>query len=225
MSVQGMKENFEGRIRNVSLSPSTPGNALVPIFEAVSNSLSAIEARFKERAKDEGRVDISLERGGDVPTFHFQIQDNGIGLNHDNFDAFQTLDTNYKVRGKGVGCLTWLKVFDTCRVSSVYEEGASRRRRSFVFAPSNQEPFRDYQEIASDGSNGTTIELRDMKADYAASCPAKAETIAKRIIAHFTSFRSFSRTSYLPFALPWMKLISLLQNCCRKKYIDGQIRL
>jgi hypothetical protein len=64
--VIGMKENFEGRIRNVSLSSSTPGNALVPVFEAISNSLFAIHAQFgDDDAKRDGKISVLVERGDD----------------------------------------------------------------------------------------------------------------------------------------------------------------
>jgi len=186
MAMIGMKENFEGRIRNVSLSSSTPGNALVPVFEAISNSLFAIHARFgDDRAKYDGKISVLVERGDDDHVYNFEITDNGIGLTESNFVAFQTLDTNYKTKGKGIGRLTWLKVFESCNIVSVFTEGGQKRQRSFLFFPSNVEPFKEYKDRISESPNGTRVRLNKMRLDYAAHCPSKPETIAKRIIAHF----------------------------------------
>ena len=49
--------NLPGRVRNVSLAPS---NGLMPLFEAVSNSIHAIEEAG--RAPDEGRIRIEIKR-------------------------------------------------------------------------------------------------------------------------------------------------------------------
>ena len=45
--------NLPGRVRNVSLAPS---NGLMPLFEAVSNSIHAIEEAG--RAPEDGRIKI-----------------------------------------------------------------------------------------------------------------------------------------------------------------------
>jgi hypothetical protein len=164
MAMIGMKENFEGRIRNVSLSSSTPGNALVPVFEAISNSLFAIHAQFgDDHAKRDGKISVLVERGDDDRIYNFEITDNGIGLTESNSDAFQTPDTNYKTKGKGIGRLTWLKVFESCNVASVYTEHGQTRQRSFLFFPSNDEPFKEYKNAISDSPNGTRVRLNEMR--------------------------------------------------------------
>jgi hypothetical protein len=128
---------------------------------------------------------VLVQRGEDDRNYNFEIMDNGIGLATTNFDAFQTLDTNYKTKGKGIGRLTWLKVFESCSVTSVYTEHGQTRQRSFLFLASNDQPFKDYRDVPSDSPNRTHVRLNKMKPDYAAHCPSKPETIAKRIIAHF----------------------------------------
>lgn len=82
-----LRQDFVGRVRNFALGPSTPGNALIPLFEAVQNSIQAIAVQFKGNAATRGKIDIHVEWShSDIPTF--TISDNGIGLDKTNFDFF-----------------------------------------------------------------------------------------------------------------------------------------
>jgi hypothetical protein len=130
-----LKENLEGRIRNLALSPSTPGNSLVPLFEAIYNSIHAIEERFAQEAVQNGRISVLIEKDDNIDTCNIIITDNGIGLNDEQFEAFCTIDTSAKLRrgGKGIGRLTWLRVFERARVISRFKDGGETKRRSFVF--------------------------------------------------------------------------------------------
>src|SRR5262245_48251735 len=105
MDASKLKENLEGRIRNLALSPSTPGNALVPLFEAIYNSIQAIENRFPDSAPQDGRISVVIERGDNISTCNMIVIDNGIGLDDTQFEAFCTIDTSAKLKigGKGIG--------------------------------------------------------------------------------------------------------------------------
>jgi hypothetical protein len=48
-----MRHSFTGRVRIFNLPP-TASNALMPIFEAMTNSLYAIQERFPDDWPDEG---------------------------------------------------------------------------------------------------------------------------------------------------------------------------
>ena len=105
----------------------------MPLFEAVSNSIHAIEEAG--RAPDESRIRIEIKRSaprlsldpdaklgqGDIDGF--TVTDNGIGFNDVNFKSFRTLDSEHKVDkgGRGVGRLLWLKAFETVSVESVFQ--------------------------------------------------------------------------------------------------------
>jgi light-regulated signal transduction histidine kinase (bacteriophytochrome) len=106
MTAPRFKENFEGRIRNLALTPNKPSNSLVPLFEAVSNSLHAIAKRFAKHALESGRITILVERAESSTSII--VKDNGVGLDQENFDAFLTLDTSAKIKigGKGIGRLS-----------------------------------------------------------------------------------------------------------------------
>jgi len=58
-AVPTMRHSFTGRVRNFNLPP-TASNALMPIFEAMTNSLYAIQERFPDDWPDEGVITVRL---------------------------------------------------------------------------------------------------------------------------------------------------------------------
>ena len=111
--------NLKGRKRNTKLYPK---DALLPLFEAVVNSIEAIEEAKIPMYQGSVRIDIvrhgtePLPLDADIPEkaiWGFKVTDNGVGFNDDNFTSFETLDTEYKLsKGcRGVGRLLWLKAF------------------------------------------------------------------------------------------------------------------
>lgn len=201
MKAPVLKEDFVGRVRNFALGPSTPGNSLIPLFEAIQNSIHAIVAEHRSKAFTKGKIEIHVERT-EAESFTFIITDNGMGLTKANFESFQTLDSDYKLEigGKGVGRITWVKVFEEVEVSSVYrDEGGKLSQRSFVFSAA-KEPFSNYREKRVTAAPiGTRVTLRDMRLDYAAHCPSKIETIGKRIVSHFLA--QFLSEKTIPIAI------------------------
>jgi hypothetical protein len=123
-----VKLNLLGRVRNTPLSHS---NSLLPLFEAVINSIHAIEEQgpiglgeikvFIERAKTQ---QISLEGTAPLePITSFRITDTGVGFTDSNYGSFCTSDSQLKLvkGGKGVGRFLWLKAFDHAEVDSIYQ--------------------------------------------------------------------------------------------------------
>jgi len=153
--------DLAGRVRNLSLPASS--SSLVPLFEAVSNSLHAIEARFEDRSGQEGTISIEVLRGSDDESevTGFLIKDNGIGLTEHNMRSFLTSDSTYKLRrgGKGVGRLTWLKIFQNAQIISVFKMNEELQKRSFEFSLAQANPIRQIRVAVrriggSDGDNG-----------------------------------------------------------------------
>ena len=96
------------------------------------------------RSKVQGRLELKTESTD--PIEEIKITDNGIGFNDANMTAFDELDTrnNIKLGGKGVGRLTWLKVFEKATIESVYRTNDRYRRRIFEFAlPNGVEKLKD----------------------------------------------------------------------------------
>lgn len=179
------------RVHNLALGPKTPSNALIPIFEAVYNSLHAIQDRFGEDWHALGRIHISMNNlDGASPDV--EIRDNGIGLNDKNFESFRTYDSDHKAKigGKGVGRLSWLKVFEGASVTSDYvaEDGAITRR-TFTLKLNNEEPISSYNIAVNQSAEpGTSVRLKRMKSEYFRHMPTKKDTILRKLVAHFLPY-------------------------------------
>ncbi|WP_119165435.1 ATP-binding protein [Algihabitans albus] len=181
-----------GQVARLPLKPSET-SALLPLYEAVSNSLYAISERFgDDRLAEKGRIDIDIHRDtledGSTPVAGFMIRDNGIGLNEENFASFCTPFTQHKISkgGKGIGRLGWLKVFGNITVSSSFLNGDTLKQVefNFVLRESNQVDTKEPSDIAPK-EPGTTVTLSEFLDSYGARCPVKTDTIVQRVIAHF----------------------------------------
>ena len=181
-----------GQVARLPLKPSE-GNALLPLFEAISNSLHAINERFGDDGlADKGRIDIDVLRteleDDSTPVTGFVIRDNGIGLNEDNFVSFCTPFSQHKIKrgGKGVGRLGWLKVFKNITVSSAFQNGGALEQIvfDFILRESNQIDTKEPSDPLPK-EPGTVVRLIDFADSYGAKCPVKTDTIVQRIIAHF----------------------------------------
>lgn len=89
--------NLRKQVRQTPLPKWKP---LIPLFEAVMNSFQAIR---DTKRRDGGFIKIAIERGGVLldeeqgPIRAFTITDNGIGLDHENFDSFNTAFSDHKL--------------------------------------------------------------------------------------------------------------------------------
>lgn len=135
--------SLEGRLRNTDL-PVT--KCLFPVFEAVVNSIYAIDDRLKSDNSfsiTEGKIRVILERantsdlfGGKAELLGITVEDNGIGFTKDNYKSFCELDSLYResLGCKGIGRLLWLKAFDSAEIESNYIDGSEVKRRHFIFS-------------------------------------------------------------------------------------------
>jgi hypothetical protein len=187
-----MDIDLRGRVNNTKL---TPPNCLLPVFEAIINSIHAIE----EKGKIRGSIEITIERdrsqglleADDLPLaagpiWGFAIQDNGIGFTEENFRSFETSDTIKKVAkgGKGVGRLVWLKAFEKAEIESHYAEGDKLWRRRFDFAYTQHGIEGHSLEVVAESQRRTVVRLIGFKPEYERPCPKTASTIARRIVEH-----------------------------------------
>lgn len=199
------KENLTGRIANLAMKPSY-ANTLIPLFEAVMNSLHSIQDRFGDDWQDNCHIEIHVLEDKNLDTHSFKVFDNGIGLNEKNFDSFRTYDSRMKVSrgGKGVGRLTWLKVFEEVDVSSVFQVDSQKFRRTFKFLLDNDAAFQMHEVVKETEETEllTCIALRHLKNGYKNFCTKRLETIAKRVAAHF-----------LPFLIGATKPKIIVKNC------------
>lgn len=171
--------------------PATYSQALQPLFEAVSNAFYAIEDRVAAGFELPGNVTIDITHLTDPVKFRCEIADNGIGLDPDRYEAFQTIDTDFKRTrgGKGVGRLFWLDAFEKVHVESMYLEDGTVRRRCFAFTLSNDEQI--FEEDLPNGyvgrqDIGTTIICEGLRgASYQKAFPKQKASFLRYFSAHF----------------------------------------
>ena len=184
--------NIVGRVNNYRLPLS---NALMPLYEAVINSIQAIDEAnrvdngcIKITAMRDPKMNIEIQEG-EAPLNQinaFIIEDNGIGFNEKNIESFCTSDSGYKsaIGGKGVGRFTYLKAFNNVKIASVFiDENGEYAKRTFAFEKSDTE-IDDVIENASTTDTKTVVELNDYLDQYKRNCPVHLEKIAIRVIQH-----------------------------------------
>lgn len=187
-----MQIDLIGRVKSTKLAHS---NALLPLFEAIINSIHSIE----DKKEQKGIIDIFIERDNSqltseldngepyfAPIVSFAITDNGVGFNEVNYSSFQKAHSTLKEdRGsKGIGRFLWLKAFDKVNIQSFYVEDGKGSKREFDFLLNNY-GIANYKH-SEDNSNQykTTVKLQKFKVDYQKECPKKSKTIADKIIEH-----------------------------------------
>ena len=212
--------DLAGRVRNLSL-PATAENSLIPLFEAISNALHAVEARYGEAASEAGLIwiDVLRSSGADAAITGFKITDNGIGLTDENMQSFRTSDSPYKITrgGKGVGRLTWLKTFEKCEVRSWFERDGKVYQRSFTFSLQQTNPISKHTVTSAPAGSkfGTEIRLSPYVNPYDAHCPKKSSTIAAKIVGHFLSYFAVGK-------LPRIVLVDAEATDLRDFYLENQ---
>ncbi len=101
-----MDINFSGLVKLHSVPTSEP---LLPLYEAIVNSIQSIQQRVVQDllpSIDDGIIEITIERDENLTFFendawetdidNIIIKDNGIGFNDDNFKSFNTYASDEK---------------------------------------------------------------------------------------------------------------------------------
>lgn len=193
-----IETNLHGRLRNTSLPAS---NGLLPVFEAVSNSIHAIEdagvptqeGRIIVRINRDPQSTIGFDQGSRRPgpdakgdIVGFTISDNGVGFNDANMASFRTLDSEYKASrgGRGVGRLLWLKAFDRAEIESVHDAANNgRKKRTFSF-DARQGVSEPILTDAKDQPRSTQIRLIGFAKRFQEPAPKTARVIARNLFEH-----------------------------------------
>lgn len=194
-----LNTHLPGRLRNTPLPRS---HGLMPVFEAVVNSIHSIAEVNTSATYGEIEIEIirasqsslALEdmknKRGAPPQEHilgFRIIDNGEGFHDKNMKSFETLDSEHKAKQgcRGVGRLSWLKVFDAVAVSSNFEsEGGVVKQRSFAFNPAQGVHNITLAEVDSNTQRKTCIHLTGFNSLYREKSPKTAGTIANSLFEH-----------------------------------------
>lgn len=186
--------NISGKIRNTKLPKA---KSLWPLFEALSNSIHAIQ----DKGLSSGKILINIARQGSeeilaecekvdiYPIKDIEVIDNGIGLNLGNFKSFLTAESEHKIeRGaKGIGRFVCLKAFKSLSFKSsfVNEETGTNQIREFIFKPKDKGIFQHTVIDSPSKKTGTSVVLTSFITEYQETCPKTLYDIGEKVIDHF----------------------------------------
>lgn len=190
-----MQVDIVGKVNNVKIFKK---DALLPLFEAVVNSIQSIE----EKETEDGLIKVKIIRDEEQQVLEDKednsfravkeiiIEDNGVGFNDANFRSFQLADSTYKFQkgAKGNGRFVWLKTFDEVMVRSAYlDVDKEIKIRDFNFVL-DQEPIKMIESSRDSQVTRTKVHLKGLKDHFVDGIPKKLETIAMRIIEHCMAY-------------------------------------
>jgi len=185
-----MEIDIKGKINEKKLSYS---NTLLPLFEAIVNSIQAIE---EDSSTKPGLIEIDLIRSTqksiefedkeELPEIiDFVIKDNGIGFNEANYESFNFAHSTYKKGGKGIGRFTWLRAFNKAEIESRFKEDGVWKLRKFNFElTKNGIEKHSLIQVNTTQERYTIVKLKGLKEDYRKWCNTRSEDIALKIIEH-----------------------------------------
>ena len=186
---EGMNVNIS-RFIDTTLKERT--TVYSPLIEAIVNSIEAIS----ETKRSDGKIVItpiripqaSLETGALPDVVGFIVEDNGIGFDPPNRDAFNTLCTDYKIDmgGQGLGRFIFLKYFTKVRFSSVYKSNSTYSLREFSLGSRNDIIENETDQETSASDTKTTLFLEGLNQhDYDKELKTIAKKILERILVFF----------------------------------------
>lgn len=144
------------------------GGFLLPVFEAVSNSIHSISEKYSAKEiRQSGKIQINVVDGSDIDRFTITIADNGSGLDKTNFDAFLTPFTGNKLRknGKGFGRFIAFKVFERVEYESLLKSDAITFR--FLFnVYQNEEVRRLRGRRVFPFNEGCAVQYSEVRPEY-----------------------------------------------------------
>jgi hypothetical protein len=197
----GIWTDLEGRLERLDFAIGA--NVYTPVFEAIHNSLDAIE----QSSATKGEITIQIEREQQLkvaddmkappqPVLNIIITDNGKGFDTANLESFQTLDSQQKLKrgGKGVGRLFWLKAFESCEVESVFEENGAKFKRKIAFSSKSGCVDEPAVSVPKNTKQRTTVRLIGYRRLYESVYRnRKPSTVASDISKHFLPFLLFGK--------------------------------
>ena len=194
-----IETNLRGRLRNTSLPYS---HGLLPLFEAVVNSIHSIEGAGSSSRNGSITVEVvrdaqqTLEfetgpkkRGPDAcrHIVGFRVTDNGVGFTDANMKSFLTLDSEYKADrgGRGVGRLLWLKAFKRATVHSTYrDDHRALKSRTFAFTAASGVNEEQSSDACPGTQRSTCVHLDGFGKRYREASYKTTQAIANSLFEH-----------------------------------------
>ncbi|WP_288879244.1 ATP-binding protein [Pedobacter panaciterrae] len=186
-----MQVDIKGKINEKRLSFA---HTLLPLYEAIVNSIHAIEDR---KLSAPGLIEVTMIRSNQQslalegeekasPFQDFIIKDNGIGFTKDNFNSFDFAHSTYKSKrgGKGIGRFSWLRAFKKAEIESHFTEDGKWWLRKFNFEPTVKGIEKPSLVQNGEAKFHTEVRLKGLGIDYQKWCNTNLEEIAHKIIEH-----------------------------------------
>lgn len=177
-------------------------NIYLPIIEGIVNSIDAIDDNNKINT---GKITVTLERENilftdderGLPDFvNVIIEDNGIGFNAENTEAFDTLFTTKKIKkgGKGFGRVMFKKHFKKIEIESVFFDIEEKilKKRTFIFG--NKDIV--YNDNLEETNKEITYSKVILKSIKEGTFDKKLKTVSKRILEYLLPY--FITKDYSP---------------------------
>lgn len=187
-----MQLDIRGKVKERKLAYA---HTLLPLFEALVNSIQAIE---EGSATQPGIIHINLVRSPQrelgldgqtsmPPVLDITVRDNGIGFTNGNFESFNFAHSTYKEKkgGKGIGRFVWLRAFRKVEIESQFVEESKWYQRKFSFELTrNGIENHVLKEVTGPVERFTEVRLRGLREEYQKWCNTYAEDISIKIIEH-----------------------------------------
>lgn len=193
-NLEQVTTNVPGFVRQVR-NKIKGGNYLFPMYEALVNSIQAV-------SKVNGNIHLTIIRSeiqntldGSKPKdpniIGFEIVDNGVGFDEDNYKSFKSSYSDFKadLGCKGVGRFVGLAVFKKIEVNSTYKSKSDglMYQRSFVFTEAGIDPQNPLK--VEETETKTTIKYSGIHEKFLKN-PSHSEVadfLLKHILAYYVS--------------------------------------
>ena len=185
-----LRPNLVKRIQRLP-KPANVAGAMQPLFEAISNAIHSTQGKFRGDVSSQGRIFVTVNTNRNKDNIWATVEDNGRGLDDDNWEAFTTTDTDNKIEigGKGVGRLMWLDCFEEISVNSVFlNEQEQLQRRSFRFRLALDDQIVDHKvENVSDGLDTSFyVKFSGVRDNgYLNRFPGRGDYVFQHLTSHF----------------------------------------
>lgn len=184
-----LRPNIVKRIDRLP-KPKNVTAAMQPLFEAISNAIHSVQNRFPETVSHDGKIHVTVNTNRNKDQVWATVEDNGLGLDEKNWDAFTETDTDNKISigGKGVGRLLWLDCFQKISVVSTFKakDGMERRSFDFVLKQDDQIQNEKAEAVGSTDSPSFFVRFDGLRDNgYLSNFPGRDSFVFQHLTSHF----------------------------------------
>lgn len=183
-----VQADLKGSVNKIKLKKD---KAIFSIYEGIVNSIQSNSKNITVQVKTKNNPQQQLKNTTKLDEMFIDeiiISDDGDGFTEENFESFKTINSIYKINigGKGVGRLTWLKVFEKIIIESVYKEKSKYYYREISFDLTNGIKELEHKEILDiDKQNiSTKIYLKNPYLEWQKYLPKTVDDLGTKVLYH-----------------------------------------